>query len=572
MSLEVQKNPCLELNKTFDVSLKEKKGLFLRNELSSFNKVLENALTTKKEELMPDLKMHSDNLCDNEDALIDQEELKQSQNKQEDKMKMDQEIEYSMMGLQFHKPIVHQSMVIKDETINTIFVKTNKESKTDPSKEDLLQIKQENNDMDNKDCKIEKNDLFFGDKLIQTLKGSDFNMKESNEKADNQINTDLIQTLKGSDFNMKESNEKADNQINTDSIQTLKVSDFKLGHSIEKTDNQINTENGLKNHTTIEFENMCEKTNDSKEELVQTQNKTIESKHDVLGKIVQLDTKSSNVKNFQSDFNSKLVLGKEGVITNQMMTDLTFEKNLKKVLFTDSTKENVTFINPKDAMKSVDMNLPKDNVKPVEMKFSNDKMDSHLLLKDEKLIQNNPKEINQVNIQNGVIENHTINPLNNNQISEKIEVSSQIGNEIIQHLEKGGEKVFKMTLNPETLGEVEVQLKVKNEKLVINIMAVNKETQSMLILHVDKLIKNLAIQNVHVENVTVQNQEPLLQDHSSQLMNMGMNSFQEKNQGFSREKTLDEEKKMNPNKTGKELLIEEDQLFVSKDNKINYLI
>ncbi len=80
---------------------------------------------------------------------------------------------------------------------------------------------------------------------------------------------------------------------------------------------------------------------------------------------------------------------------------------------------------------------------------------------------------------------------------------SQVGNEILAKLEQKGPMEFKMTLQPQDLGDIDVQFKVSEGKLIIDIMAASARTQTLLVSQVDQLVASLGLQNVHVESVSV---------------------------------------------------------------------
>ena len=110
------------------------------------------------------------------------------------------------------------------------------------------------------------------------------------------------------------------------------------------------------------------------------------------------------------------------------------------------------------------------------------------------------------------------------QPAENPEAYSQIRDEIAAKLEQNGPTEFKMQLEPEDLGQIDIKLKLSEGKLVIDILAANSKTQALLTSQVDKLIASMGLQNVQIESVQVSQQmNPQAQD-SSQSQGYGMNA------------------------------------------------
>lgn len=101
---------------------------------------------------------------------------------------------------------------------------------------------------------------------------------------------------------------------------------------------------------------------------------------------------------------------------------------------------------------------------------------------------------------------------------------SQIGNEILTKLEQKGPAEFKMQLEPEDLGQIDIKLKFSEGKLMIDILAASARTQALLTSQVDKLISGLGLQNVHVESVQVSGQTNSQAQDSSQGQAFTMHS------------------------------------------------
>lgn len=114
------------------------------------------------------------------------------------------------------------------------------------------------------------------------------------------------------------------------------------------------------------------------------------------------------------------------------------------------------------------------------------------------------------------------------------EAYSQIREEILSRLEQKGPTEFKMQLQPEELGQIDISLRLAEGKLVIDIVAANSNTQTLLAGQVDKLIASLGLQNVQVESIqTNQQMNSQNQDNSQSQgysMNSGMDFSQRKQQ------------------------------------------
>lgn len=119
------------------------------------------------------------------------------------------------------------------------------------------------------------------------------------------------------------------------------------------------------------------------------------------------------------------------------------------------------------------------------------------------------------------------------QTSGKAEQYSQISDEILSRLEQKNSNEFRMQLQPEDLGQIDIKLKLNEGRLIIDIMAANAKTQTLLTSQVDKLIASMGLQNVQVESVQVSQQmNPQSNGGQSQWqsMNFGMDFSQQRNQ------------------------------------------
>lgn len=77
----------------------------------------------------------------------------------------------------------------------------------------------------------------------------------------------------------------------------------------------------------------------------------------------------------------------------------------------------------------------------------------------------------------------------------------QVEGKILEQFDGKTGKVFKMTLKPDHLGEIDVELKINNGKLVIGILSASQETHELLTRQVDQLIRGLALQKIQVQTI-----------------------------------------------------------------------
>jgi len=87
--------------------------------------------------------------------------------------------------------------------------------------------------------------------------------------------------------------------------------------------------------------------------------------------------------------------------------------------------------------------------------------------------------------------------------AEPAQLLSQVQDAIVENFELNTDKTFKVTLNPESLGEIDVEMAFSNGKLTINILAASQETHELLSKQIDQLVRGLALQKVSVETVTI---------------------------------------------------------------------
>jgi flagellar hook-length control protein FliK len=95
-----------------------------------------------------------------------------------------------------------------------------------------------------------------------------------------------------------------------------------------------------------------------------------------------------------------------------------------------------------------------------------------------------------------------------------------------------------MLLEPRTLGEINIKLKIVKGKLTIDILAAKAETQTLLTSQVDKLITSMGLRNVQVESIQISQQMLQNQVDQSHSHNMSadMEFFHRKNQEQHRQR------------------------------------
>lgn len=139
--------------------------------------------------------------------------------------------------------------------------------------------------------------------------------------------------------------------------------------------------------------------------------------------------------------------------------------------------------------------------------------------------------LNAIHYTDSVNESGTLNQSVQN--SGKAEQYSQISDEILSRLEQKNSNEFRMQLQPEELGQIDIKLKLNEGKLIIDILAANSKTQALLTNQVDKLIASMGLQNVQVESVNVSqqmNHQGSDGQNQWQNMNFDMDFSQRRNQ------------------------------------------
>jgi flagellar hook-length control protein FliK len=87
--------------------------------------------------------------------------------------------------------------------------------------------------------------------------------------------------------------------------------------------------------------------------------------------------------------------------------------------------------------------------------------------------------------------------------AQAAEPYSQVGKELAMALAGKRPASFSMRLEPAELGKIDVNLRMSNGLLRIDIAAESVKTQSLLAGQLDKLVMSLGLSNVHAENVHV---------------------------------------------------------------------
>lgn len=127
-----------------------------------------------------------------------------------------------------------------------------------------------------------------------------------------------------------------------------------------------------------------------------------------------------------------------------------------------------------------------------------------------------------------------------NQTVESPQPYSQIRQEILTRLEQNGPTEFKMQLQPEDLGQIDIKLKLSEGKLVIDILAADSRTQALLTSQVDKLVSSMGLQNVQVESVQVSQQMNSQTQDNSQSQGFTMSSAMDFSQRKQQEQSQQE--------------------------------
>ena len=83
------------------------------------------------------------------------------------------------------------------------------------------------------------------------------------------------------------------------------------------------------------------------------------------------------------------------------------------------------------------------------------------------------------------------------------QVVQQVKERLVQHDVKAGNQQITLTLSPDTLGELKMNLNLQGQKLSVEIVTENRTVRDAIILHTDALKESLARQNITMESFDV---------------------------------------------------------------------
>ena len=83
------------------------------------------------------------------------------------------------------------------------------------------------------------------------------------------------------------------------------------------------------------------------------------------------------------------------------------------------------------------------------------------------------------------------------------QVAKQVGSRLAQHDVKQGNQQITLTLSPDSLGELKMNLNLQGQKLSVEIVAENRTARDAIVQHVDALKESLARQNITIESFDV---------------------------------------------------------------------
>ncbi|MBC3804989.1 hypothetical protein GH808_11160 [Acetobacterium fimetarium] len=162
----------------------------------------------------------------------------------------------------------------------------------------------------------------------------------------------------------------------------------------------------------------------------------------------------------------------------------------------------------------------------------------------------------------------------------KVALAQQVEQKVLQNYDASKPVSFTMTLSPENLGDIDVQMKYDQGKLVIDIMAVSKETQKLLGKEINQLVRSLALQNVQVDsvhvNTPVEQTTSSSNQNSASLMNGGSDfAQQQQNDAQLRESLIRNSRIFNSLKqaSDEDMNVTIPQNLLNNGNyRVNYLI
>lgn len=83
------------------------------------------------------------------------------------------------------------------------------------------------------------------------------------------------------------------------------------------------------------------------------------------------------------------------------------------------------------------------------------------------------------------------------------QVLQQVKDRLLQHDVKPGNQQITLTLSPDTLGELKMNLNLQGQKLSVEIITENRTVRDAIVLHTDALKESLARQNITMESFDV---------------------------------------------------------------------
>jgi flagellar hook-length control protein FliK len=130
--------------------------------------------------------------------------------------------------------------------------------------------------------------------------------------------------------------------------------------------------------------------------------------------------------------------------------------------------------------------------------------------------------------------------------------SSKIGNEVLSQVEdkiimmtKDGIKYVSMELSPESLGKIDIKMFIEKEQMTVEIVALNKDTEKILVLHADELANILNKENDTSVNVVVKTNSDQINQYGQNSSNLNYNDDRNKNQNSTKDYTFSKNIKIN---------------------------
>ncbi len=189
--------------------------------------------------------------------------------------------------------------------------------------------------------------------------------------------------------------------------------------------------------------------------------------------------------NFNNEpFINKLIASGKNV-TNQKFNAEDADNETMAIIDSGNSKENV--ISKSDSLKE----MMSSEINKNKEEFKNELDLSRIALADKKIVFKDNNRIIKVSDESSQI---------------KSSVLSQLNDKIMIMVRDGSQKV-KMKLFPEKLGEIDIKMSFENQKIKIEIMASNKETEKLLISHAGELTSILNKSNDSFANVVVKSSE-----------------------------------------------------------------